>query len=149
MEYWWKFPSDVLEVLEIFSIFNLEKVPTNCSPNEFTDTAIQDRTFLWIVLWNVGNDDEKRNELTNKWDSSKFELISVRKKCFQSNEDLPRNKLKPDISATEWFLKKIFGTNNVDEYPTIISTKEIVYLIPVNNTWPKRSTPEDDAFNAY
>ena len=79
----------------------------------------------------VGNDDEKRNELNNKWDSFKFELISVGKKCFQLNENLPWNKLKPNVSATEWFLKKIFGTNSIDEYPTIISITEIVYIIPV------------------
>ena len=30
-----RFPSGVLEVLDAFSIFDLEKVPTDCSSNEF------------------------------------------------------------------------------------------------------------------
>ena len=54
-----------------------------------------------------GNDDEKRNEFMNEWDSFRFELISMRKKWLQLKENLPQNKLKPDINATECLLKQI------------------------------------------
>ena len=52
-------------------------------------------------------------------------------------------------------------TNSVDEYPTITSTVEIEYIIPVSNAWPegggraikqiktnKRSTLKSDALDA-
>ena len=54
-----------------------------------------------------GNDDEKRNEFMNEWDSFRFELISTRKKWLQLKENLSQNKLKPDINATECLLKQI------------------------------------------
>ena len=54
-----------------------------------------------------GNDDKKRNEFMNEWDSFRFELNSTRKKWLQLKENLSQNKLKPDINATECLLKQI------------------------------------------
>ena len=34
-----RFPSDVMDILDAFSIFNLENIPTNQTSNEFTDCA--------------------------------------------------------------------------------------------------------------
>ena len=70
--------SDVLEVLDSFSVFDLEKIPTDCSSNEFTVCCNSEVEIL--CGYHFGNDDEKRNQFMNKWHSFKFELISVRKK---------------------------------------------------------------------
>ena len=94
MEYWWKFLSDILKVLEIFSIFPISLLIQQYKAESFYESY-------------VGNDDEKRNELNNKWDSFKFELILVGRKCFQLNENLSWNKLKPDLTGS-W--KRFFGT---------------------------------------
>ena len=80
-----------------------------------------------------GTGDEKRNAFMSEWDSFKFELISMRKKWFQLKENLSRIKLKPDINATEWLLKQICGTNNVDEHPFIISIAKISFIILASN----------------
>ena len=69
----------------------------------------------------------------NSWISFKFELISVRKKSYQLKENLSRNKLKPDINATEWLLKQICGANNINEYPVVTSIAKIALIIPVSN----------------
>ena len=74
----------------------------------------------------------------NEWESFEFELISVRKKWFQLKEDLSRNKLKPDINATEWLLKQICVANKIDEYPIITSITEIAFITRVSNAWPER-----------
>lgn len=47
-----------------------------------------------------GTDNEKndkRNKLTNDWDSFKVELISIRKKWFQLKENLLQNKFNSNI----------------------------------------------------
>ena len=74
----------------------------------------------------------------NEWENFEFELISERKKWFQLKEDLSRNKLKPDINATEWLLKQICVANKIDEYPIITSITEIAFITRVSNAWPER-----------
>ena len=141
------------------NVFDLEKVPTDCSSNESTVYCNDEVEFLCEYYF--GTDNEKKNEFMNEWDSFEFELISVRKKWFQLKENLSRNKLKPDINATEWFLKQICMANKIDEYPIITSIAEIAFIIRGSNAWPeqigsaikrikinKRSTLKSDALNA-
>ena len=53
-----------------------------------------------------GTHNEKEIFIFNiEWDRYKFGLISWRKKWFQLERNLSRNKLKPDINATKGFLK--------------------------------------------
>ena len=54
-----RFPSDVLEVLDASSIFDLEKVPTVCSSNEFTVYCNSEVEILCGYYFGI--DDEIRN----------------------------------------------------------------------------------------
>ena len=119
-----------------FSIFDLEKVPTGCSSNEFTVYCNSEVEILCGYYF--GNDDEKRNEFMNEWDSFRFEVISMRKKWLQLKENLSQNKLKPDINATECLLKQIWSANSIDEYPIVISIGKIAFITTDSNAWPER-----------
>ena len=78
----WNFMRDFYpmfqKLLMFFSIFYLEKIPTDCLSNEFTVYRYNEVEILCGYYF--GTDDEKRNEFTNKWNSIEFELISMRKK---------------------------------------------------------------------
>ena len=65
-----RFPSDVLEILDTFSVFNLEKVATDCSSNVFTVYCNSEVEIL--CGYYLGTDDEKRHEFMNESDSFKF-----------------------------------------------------------------------------
>ena len=85
----------------------------------------------------------------------------MRKKWFQLNKNLSRNKLNPDINATEWLYKQICGASNINEFPIITSIVKFEFITPVSYAWPerggntikriknnKRSTLKSDALNA-
>ena len=61
-----------------FSIFDLEKAPSDCLSNEFTMYRYSQVEILCGYYF--GTDDEKRNEFMNKWNSTEFELISMSQK---------------------------------------------------------------------
>ena len=86
-------------ILDAYSIFDLEKVPSDCSSSEFAVYCNSEVEILCGYYFGTG--DEKRKDLINEWDSFKFELISTRKIWFQLKGNLLQKKLKPDINATE------------------------------------------------
>ena len=64
----------------------------------------------------------------------------MRKKWFQLKKNLSRNRLKTDSNATEWFLKQICGTYNIDRvFNYQNSITKIPYIIPASNAWPGRA----------
>ena len=105
------------------------------------------------------DDDEKKKEFLEEWEGFKFDLLSMRRKWISLKENLSRNNLKQQKTATEWALRQI--SVNCNDYPIICSMAKIACIIPVSNAWPerggsaikwiktnKRNTLKSDALNA-
>ena len=154
-----RIPSDVMNILEAFSIFNLESIPTDQSSHEFTVHGNHEVNVLCSHFFE--DNEEKKKEFLEEWQSFKFDMLSLRKKWISLKENLSHNNLKQQSTATEWALKQICASVNCDKFPTICSLAKIDFIIPVSNAWPerdgsaikriknnKRSTMKNDALNA-
>ena len=154
-----RFPSDVMNIIEAFSILNLESIPTDQSSHEFTVHGNHEVNVLSSHFFE--DNEEKKKEFLEEWQSFKFDILSLRKKWISLKENLSHNNLKQQSTTTEWALKQICTSVNCDEFPIICSLAKIAYIIPVSNAWPerggspikriktnKRSTMKNDALNA-
>ena len=73
-----RFPSDVMNILEAFSIFNLESIPTDQSSREFTVHGNHEVNVLSSHFFE--DNEEKKKEFIEEWQSFKFNMLSLRKK---------------------------------------------------------------------
>ena len=76
-----RFPSDVLQIIDAFSISDLEKVPTDHSSSEFSICACNELEVLCKHFF--GDNDEKKTAFVEEWGNFKFELMTMKKKWFQ------------------------------------------------------------------
>ena len=154
-----RFPSDVMNIIEAFSIPNLESIPTDQSSHEFTVHGNHEVNVLSSHFFE--DNEEKKKEFLEEWQSFKFDMLSLGKKWISLKENLSHNNLKQPSTTTEWALKQICTSVNCDEFPINCSLAKIAYIIPVSNAWPerggsaikriktnKRSTMKNDALNA-
>ena len=68
-----------------------------------------------LCKYYFGTDDKKKTAFVNEWNSFKFELISMRKKWFQ----------------TDWLLKQICGINKINVCTIITCIANVAYIILV------------------
>ena len=94
---------NLLSILDGFLIFNLDNIPTNTTSSEFnvyghSKINVPSNHFF-------ANRKENKDTFTEEWESFKFDLLSVRKKCVRLKETLSRNNLKQQYTSTELALK--------------------------------------------
>ena len=99
-----RFPSETLNVLVAFSIFNVENMP-----------GVQSYDFQMYCYRGINvladhyyvHDDVKKDPLEKEFDNFKFELIELKKKWNSFKDNIKSNKLKLKCTATEWGLRSI------------------------------------------
>ena len=133
-----RFPSNVMDILDALSIFNVENIPTGQESDEFIEHGIHAIEVLSKYFYE--NAAIKGRELLAEGDGFKIDLLSLRRKWVTLEENLSRNKLKQRYTATKWALKKICANDVVshDEYPINCSRAKIAHVIPVSNALPER-----------
>ena len=128
-----RFPLETLNVLDAFSIFNVENMP---GVESYDFQMYCSREINVLADHYYIDDDLKKDALEKEFDSFKFELIELKKKWNSFKDNIKSNKLKLKCTATEWGFRTIlrdFGETS--EYPLIV---EIALITPVSNAWPKR-----------
>ena len=65
-------------ILDIFSIFNLDNMPTNTTSREFSVYGQSEINILTNHFY--ANQNENKGTFIEEWKSFKFDLFSVRKK---------------------------------------------------------------------
>ena len=98
-----RFSHNVLSIFDAFSVFNLDNVPTNTTSSEFSVYVHSEINVLFNHFF--ANEVENKGTFIEKWESFKFDLLSVRKKWVSLKENLSRNNLKQQHTSTEWLLK--------------------------------------------
>ena len=130
-----RFPPETLNVLDAFSIFNVENMPGV----ESYDFQMYCSREINVLADNYYvNNDVKKDALEKEFDSFKFELIKLKKKWNSFKDNIKSNKLKLICTATEWGLTTIvrdFG--EASEYPLIAEIVRVALITPVSNAWPE------------
>ena len=130
-----RFPPETLNVLDAFSICNIENM-SGVESYDFQMYCFREINVL-AAHYYVDND-VKKDALEKEFDSFKFELIKLKKKWNSFKENIKSNKLKLICTATEWGLTTIvrdFGQTS--EYPLIAEIARVALITPVSNAWPE------------
>ena len=131
-----RFPPETLNVLDAFSIFNVENMP---GVESYVFQMYCSREINVLADNYYVNNDVKKDALEKEFDSFKFELIELKKKWNSFKDNIKSNKLKLKCTATEWGLRTIvhdFGETS--EYPLISEMAWVALITPVSNAWPER-----------
>ena len=131
-----RFPPETLNVLDAFSIFNVENMP-----------GVESYVFQMYCFREINvladnyyvNNDVKKDALEKEFDSFKFELIELKKKWNSFKDNIKSSKLRLKCTATEWGLRTIvrdFGETST--YPLIAEIARVTLITPVSNAWPER-----------
>ena len=130
-----RFPPETLNVLDAFSIFNVENMP---GVESYVFQMYCSREINVLADHYFIKDDVKKDALEKEFDSFKFELIKLKKKWNSFKDNIKSNKLKLICTATEWGLTTIvrdFG--EASEYPLIAEIVRVALITPVSNAWPE------------
>ena len=130
-----RFPPETLNVLDAFSIFNVENMP---GVESYVFQMYCSREINVLADHYYVNNDVKKDALEKEFDSFKFELIELKKKWNSFKDNIKSNKLKLKCTATEWGLRTIvrdFGETS--EYPLIAEMAWVALITPVSNAWPE------------
>ena len=130
-----RFPPETLNVLDAFSIFNVENMR---GVERYDFQMYCSREINVLADHYYVNDDVKKDALEKEFDSFKFELIELKKKWNSFKDNIKSNKLKLKCTATEWGLRTIlrdFGETS--EYPLIAEIARVALITPVSNAWPE------------
>ena len=130
-----RFPRETLNVLDAFSIFNVENMP---GVESYVFQMYCSREINVLADNYYVNNDVKKDALEKEFDSFKFELIKLKKKWNSFKDNIKSNKLKLICTATEWGLTTIvrdFG--EASEYPLIAEIVRVALITPVSNAWPE------------
>ena len=112
-----RFPPETLNVLDAFSIFNVENMP---GVESYVFQMYCSREIDVLADNYYVNNDVKKDALEKEFDSFKFELIELKKKWNSFKDNTKSHKLKLKCTATEWGLRTIvhdFGETS--EYPLL------------------------------
>ena len=131
-----RFPPETLNVLDAFSIFNVENMP---GVESYVFQMYCSREINVLADNYYVNNDVKKDALEKEFDSFKFELIKLKKKWNSFKDNIKSNKPRLKCTATEWDLRTIvrdFGETS--KYPLIAEIARVALITPVNNAWPER-----------
>ena len=94
-----------MDVLDAFSIFNVEEFPPNRDSQQF---IVFGNDEIATLKSHFGTSEE----VVEQWDNFRFEMLRLRKKWFVFKDQLKSNKIKLCSTATEWSLKQIVNSFN-------------------------------------
>ena len=100
-----RFPKEALDILDAFSVFNAELVPSDTNSNTFS--LYGNREIETLQNHYFSGNEEKAKVLAIQWQDFKFELMQMRKWWFEFREAVESNKMKVKVLATEWTLQQI------------------------------------------
>ena len=95
-----RFPKEALDILDAFSVFNAELVPSDTNSNTFS--VYGNREIEVLQNYYFSGDEKKANALASQWQDFKFELVQMRKRWFEFRDAVESNKMKVKVLATEW-----------------------------------------------
>ena len=127
-----------MDILDAFSVFNAELVPSDTNSNTFS--VYGNREIETLQNHYFSGNEKKAKALAIQWQDFKFELVLMRKRWFEFREAVESNKMKVKVLATEWTLQQIMQrfSGPVSEYPLVTDIVKIAIVTPVTNAWPER-----------
>ena len=129
-----RFPKEKLNVLDPFSVLNVEQFPTDVHSQEFSVYG-NDEIKLFSDHFQIGS------ERMSQWNEFCFEMTQLSYKRFSFKSQIEANKINVNVTLTEWSLKRIvtsFGEN--ENYIFIAKSAKTALIIPVKNPWLERGT---------
>ena len=132
-----RFPSDSLQILDSFSIFNVEQMPSDVQCAEFKLYGCNE---IEAIGQHYFKDDEALSgKLLEQWKDMRFELLQLKKKWMLLKQNLKENKLELKQTATEWILRQIMKNyENEETFNMICDVAKVALVTPITNAWPER-----------
>ena len=129
-----RFPKDSCEVLEAFSIFDVDLLPASSSSPLFSIHGENEVNILAKQFF-----PQKPESIQSEWKDFKYELLEIKKKYILLKKQLNANKLKFKKTSSEWTLEHILNEYQGEvEFPLVVQFAKIAAIVPVNNAWPER-----------
>ena len=100
-----RFPKDSCEVLEAFSIFDVDLLPASSSSPLF---SIHRENEDYILAKKIFPQKPSEN-IQSEWKDFKYELLEIKKKYILLKKQLNANKLKFKKTSSEWTLEHILN----------------------------------------
>ena len=123
------FRKETLNVLDVFSVLNVEQFPTDVHSQECAIYR-NDEIKLFSDHFQIGS------KGLSLWNEFYFEMTQVCKKWFSFKSQIETNKMNVNVTSTEWFLKQIVNKFSEDEnYNFIAKFAKTALIIPVTNAW--------------
>ena len=129
-----QFPKDSCEVLEAFSIFDVDLLPASSSSPLFSVHGENEVNILAKQFF-----PQKPSEsIQSEWKDFKYELLEIKKRYILLKKQLNANKLKFKKTSSEWTLEHILNAYQGEvEFPSVVQLEKIAAIVPVTNAWPK------------
>ena len=133
-----RFPKEALDVLDAFSVFNAELVPSYTNSNTFS--VYGNREIETLQNHYFSGNEKKAKALAIQWQDFRFERVQMRKRWFEFREAVESNKMKVKVLATEWTLQQIMQrfSGPASEYFLVTDIVKIAIVTPVTNAWPEQ-----------
>ena len=129
-----RFPMSSVNVLDAFSIFNVDQLPPD--PESTLFQFYGDKEIDVLKNHFFQSDLQDQEKLLCEWRSFKFELIELRKKWLHFKDQVIANKLKLKYTATEWVLCQVLGQFQ-EEFIHLVAIAKTALVAPVSNAWPE------------
>ena len=128
-----RFPAESCQVLSAFSIFDVEVLPEQSTP-EFVVYGVEKISTLSTQFF-----PNSKDSVLEEWKDFKFEMIEMKKKLSTLKKQLQANKLNFKRTSTEWTLEHILNRyKGESEFLKVIELAKIAIIVPVTNAWPER-----------
>ena len=131
-----RFPANSCEVLNAFSIFDLELLPAQNSPTFIVYGNDGVRTLKKQFF-----PDEVEEPIQEQWADFKFEMLEMKKKLSTLRAQLELNGIKLKQTSTEWTLEYVLNSFKDDiTFPFMVKFTKLAAIVPITNAWPERGT---------
>ena len=128
-----RFPVDSCKVISAFSIFDIDMLPGQGSP-EFHVFGKDEILVLAKQFFPDATD-----SVLNEWEDFRYDMLEMKTKFETLKRQLMANKLKLNKTSTEWTLGHILNNYKEDEdYQKVVELAKIAEIFPVTNAWPER-----------
>ena len=129
-----RFPANSCEVLNAFSIFDVELLPAQNSPAFIVYGNDEVRTLKKQFF-----PDEAEKPILEQWADFKYEMVEMKKKLSTLRAQLQLNEIKFKQTSTEWTLEYVLNSFKDDvTFPFMIKFAKLAAIVPITNAWPER-----------
>ena len=129
-----RFPANSCEVLNAFSIFDVDLLLAQNSP-AFTIYGNDEVRTLKKQFF----PDDSEKQILEQWTDFKFEMFEMKKRLSSLRAQLQLNKIKFKQTSTEWTLEHVLNTFKDDvAFSFIIKFAKLVAIVPITKAWPER-----------